>query len=61
MVPAQLRTKIVLERLSWIRQMIANIRALPLDSRVEFAEDPRTPAAAEPYLRRCLEALLDLG
>lgn len=61
MVPAQLRAKIVLERLSWIRQMMANIRALPLDSRVEFAEDPRTPAAAESYLRRCLEALLDLG
>jgi uncharacterized protein YutE (UPF0331/DUF86 family) len=60
MVPAQLRAKIVLERLSWIRQMMASIRALPLDSR-EFTEDPRTPAAAESYLRRCLEALLDLG
>jgi len=61
MVPTQLRAKIVLERLSWIRQMIANIRALPLGSRAEFTEDPRTPAAAESYLRRCLEALLDLG
>lgn len=61
MVPAQLRAKIVLERLSWIRLMIASIRALPLDSQVEFVEDPRTPAAAESYLRRCLEALLDLG
>ena len=61
MVPAQLRAKIVLERLRWIRRMIASIRALPLDSRVEFAEDSRTPAAAESYLRRCLEALLDLA
>jgi len=38
-----------------------NVRSLPLNSLEDFGEDPRTPAAAESYLRRCLEALLDLG
>jgi len=41
--------------------MIAAIRCLPLGSLSDFTADPRTPAAAESYLRRCLEALLDLG
>ena len=41
--------------------MLASIRRLPLDSRGVFLTDPRTIAAAESYLRRGLEALLDLG
>ena len=61
MVPAQLRAKVVLERLRWARRMMASIRSLPLGSLADFTADPRTPAAAESYLRRCLEALLDLG
>lgn len=61
MVPSKLRGKIIADRLEWIRRMIASIRALPLNSLAEFMADPRTSAAAESYLRRCLEALLDLG
>ncbi len=41
--------------------MLAAIRDLPLGSLDDFTADPRTPASAESYLRRCLEALLDLG
>jgi len=41
--------------------MLARIRALPLDTADLFAADPRPPAAAESYLRRGLEALMDLG
>jgi hypothetical protein len=41
--------------------MIADIRSLPIDALETFKADPRTPAAAESYLRRGLEALLDLG
>jgi uncharacterized protein YutE (UPF0331/DUF86 family) len=41
--------------------MLAGIRALPLDSIEAFDADPRNLAAAESYLRRALEALLDLG
>ncbi len=61
MVPAKLRATIVLERLGWIERMLAGIRGLPLGSLDDFMADPRTPASAESYLRRCLEALLDLG
>ena len=41
--------------------MLARIRALPLDDERAFRGDPRNVAAAESYLRRALEALLDLG
>ena len=61
MIPAKLRAKVVLERLRWVRQMTLSIQNLPLDTLAAFAADPRTPAAAESYLRRGLEALLDLG
>ena len=61
MVPSRLSAKVVLERLRWVRRMIAEIRALPLDSLEAFTVDVNIPAAAESYLRRGLEALLDLG
>lgn len=61
MVPSRLQGKIVADRLGWIRRMVVSIRSLPLNSLDEFTADPHTPAAAESYLRRCLEALLDLG
>ena len=61
MVPQKLRMKIVVERVRWIRSMLSNIRGLPLDSLADFTANPLAAAAAESYLRRCLEALLDLG
>ncbi len=57
----QMSAKVVLERLGWIERMLAEIRSLPLASFNAFTADSRTPAAAESYLRRALEALLDLG
>jgi uncharacterized protein YutE (UPF0331/DUF86 family) len=41
--------------------MLQGIRGLPLESFENFVGDPRNPAAAESYLRRALEGLLDLG
>ena len=41
--------------------MVEQLRSLPGDSVESFLSDPRTVAAAESYLRRGLEALLDLG
>jgi hypothetical protein len=61
MVPAKLRAKVVLEKLSWVERMMAGIRSLPLASLDTFMDSPYIPAAAESYLRRGLEALLDLG
>jgi len=58
---ARISASVVAERLAWIETMVAGIRALPLESIEAFEADSRTPAAAESYLRRALEALLDLG
>jgi len=57
----KIRAVIVTERVAWVRNMLAGIRELPLSSYEEFTSDSRTPAAAESYLRRALEALLDTG
>lgn len=41
--------------------MLNGLRSLPLESETVFEADERNAAAAESYLRRALEALLDLG
>jgi len=56
-----MREKIIVERAKWIRQMFAGLRSLPLNNYDLFSSDPRNFASAESYLRRGLEALLDLG
>ncbi len=61
MTPSQLRGKVVAERVAWIKRMLTHLRELSLDSYDTFRSDPRNIAAAESYLRRALEALLDLG
>lgn len=61
MTYSQLRAQVVSERIAWINQMLVRLRGLPLDTYAAFTADPRNVAAAESYLRRALEALLDLG
>ena len=61
MTPSQIRSDVVAERIAWIREMIGSIKKLPLSDYDAFISDPRNPAAAESYLRRAIEALLDLG
>jgi len=61
MLPSKLRATVVVERLSWIERMLTGIRGLPLERMEDFTADPHNPAAAESYLRRCLESLFDLG
>ena len=61
MTSGLIREKVVTGRLAWIREMLNGIAALPLHDAAVFTQDPRNVAAAESYLRRALEALLDLG
>lgn len=61
MTPTGVRLSVITEKTAWIRCMIQGIRGLPLESLEVFRSDPRNPAAAESYLRRALEGLLDLG
>ncbi len=61
MTPGPIQQRVVAERVAWVREMLAGIRSLPLGSWEEFSADARNVASAESYLRRSLEALLDLG
>lgn len=61
MTPGTIRAQVVLERIAWIRKMLDALRRLPVADLDAFVADERTPAAAESYLRRALEALFDLG
>jgi uncharacterized protein YutE (UPF0331/DUF86 family) len=61
MTPSVIREKVVSERIKWIREMVAGVKSLPQGDFETFRSDPRNVAAAESYLRRGLEALLDLG
>jgi len=61
MSPGKIREKVVAEKAAVVGQMLAGIESLPLGSLETFLADPRMVAAGESYLRRALEALLDLG
>ncbi len=61
MTVAPIRAEIVTEKVSYVREMVAALRLLPLADFEAFSADSRNAAAAESYLRRALEALFDLG
>ncbi len=61
MTPGTTRPEIVSERVFWIRRMVDDLRTLPLDNVEAFHAEKHSFAAAESYLRRALEALMDLG
>jgi uncharacterized protein YutE (UPF0331/DUF86 family) len=53
--------KVVTDRLEIVSSCLRELRALPSNSFSEFLSDPRNAAAAESFLRRALEALLDVA
>jgi len=61
MTPGRLDPAVVSDRTSWIRTMLAGIRDLPLASFEDFTRERHHVAAAESYVRRSIEALVDLG
>ena len=61
MVPGLVSQKIAAAKLEVISEMLGSVESLPLASEKEFTRDPRMVAAGESFLRRALEALLDLG
>ena len=61
MTPGSISKRIVLDRLTWVNRMVAEIRSLPLTDRQVFFSDGRNAWTAESCLRRALEALFDLG
>ena len=61
MSPDKIREAVVAAKVELIEDMLAGIATLPLASEEELTADPRMLAAGESFLRRALEALLDLG
>ena len=61
MTPTGIKEKVVAERAAWIEEMLRGVRALPLESYEQFIGDPRNVTAADSFVRRALEALMDLG
>jgi uncharacterized protein YutE (UPF0331/DUF86 family) len=61
MSPLKIKEKVLAERFLWITNMVAAIRSLPIQNYADFMAESRNIAAAESYLRRALEALLDIG
>jgi uncharacterized protein YutE (UPF0331/DUF86 family) len=61
MSPSLIDAAIVSAKTEIVDEMLRGLRGLPNATLEEFLSDPRNPAAAESYLRRALEALLDLG
>lgn len=61
MSPARIDPAVAASKAEMVRAMLRSIESLPLSSREAFVDHPHAPAAGETYLRRSLEALLDLG
>ncbi len=61
MTPGSVSKRIIIDRLTWIENMVAEINALPLNNHQAFFSDTRNLWTAESCLRRALEALFDLG
>jgi uncharacterized protein YutE (UPF0331/DUF86 family) len=59
--PGRVSSHVVATRLAVIREMLAGVSTLPLLSQAVFLADGRMVAAGESFLRRAIEALLDLG
>ena len=59
--PSKVRVATVVRKSSLVDEMLRGLATLPLTSLEAFQGDARDLAAEESYLRRALEALLDLG
>lgn len=61
MSPGLISRVVVADKVAAIQRMLDGIRTLPLENLASFTADPRMVAAGDSYLRRALEALLDLA
>jgi len=61
MTPGLIAKRVIVDRMALIQELLDDIRQLPLAERDRFFADRRNLWTAESCLRRCLEALLDIG
>lgn len=61
MSPGRIRATLIADKAQIIERMLDGVETLPLATESEFLADSRMVAAGESFLRRCLEALFDIG
>ncbi len=61
MNPGSISRVVVADKVAAVQRMLDGIRTIPLDNLAAFTADGRMVAAGDSYLRRALEALLDLA
>ena len=61
MTSGRVSRTVVADKVALIRRLLDEVGTLPLDDLDAFTRDPRMVAAGESYLRRTLEALLDIA
>ena len=61
MTSGRVSRTVVADKVALIRRLQDEVGTLPLDDLDAFTRDPRMVAAGESYLRRTLEALLDIA
>ena len=61
MVISKLNLNKIQENLNLIGEFLEKLRKLRRLSKDEFLSDERNPAATESFLRRCIEAIFDVG
>ena len=61
MTAGRVSRAVVADRVALIRRLLDETGMLPLHDLGDFTRDPRMVAAGESYLRRALEALLDIA
>ena len=60
MTTGRVNLKVVGDLLQTVENCLEGLRSLPAESFEDFTADFRTPAAAESFLRRAIQALFDL-
>jgi len=61
MVISKLNIDKIEKNLSLIQEYLSGLKEFSVMTEADFLSDKRNPASAESYLRRCLEAVFDIG
>lgn len=61
MVISKLNLNKIQENIHWVGEFLEKLKRLSRLSEDDFLADERNPAATESFLRRCIEAIFDIG
>ena len=61
MTPGKVDLKVVSNRLDLVARYLDDLKSVPQADFAEFTSEPRNPGAAESFIRRSIEGLLDVA